>query len=97
MLIIDVRTPSFITKIKDYQQARIQTTATFALANLEKFTVSEKSGKRCEIGETLDKIGKPGNFEEVNFFPVSAPGMLGIIEIKDKRAKLKFFKGLYPI
>ena len=28
-------------------QARIQTTATFALANLEKF-VSEKSGKRCE-------------------------------------------------
>ena len=23
--------------------------------------------------ETLDKIGKPGNFEEVHFFPVSAP------------------------
>ena len=22
---------------------------------------------------TLDKIGKPGNFEEVHFFPVSAP------------------------
>ena len=27
-----------------------------------------------KIGETLDKIGKPGNFEDVHFFPVSAPG-----------------------
>ena len=25
------------------------------------------------FGETLNKIGKPGNFEEVHFFPVSAP------------------------
>ena len=25
------------------------------------------------IGETLDKIGKSGNFEEVHFFPVFAP------------------------
>ena len=23
--------------------------------------------------EILDKIGKPGNFEEIHFFPVSAP------------------------
>ena len=27
-----------------------------------------------KTGETFDKIGKPGNFEEVNFFPASAPG-----------------------
>ena len=52
-------------------QARIQTTATFALANLEKF-VSEKSGKRCE------KLGKYwiNREKEVNFFPVSAPAYL---------------------
>ena len=36
-------------------QARIQTTATFALANLEKFTKSAPSGKRC------DKSGKHWN------------------------------------
>ena len=30
-------------------------------------------GNVVKIGETLDKIGKPGNFEEVHFFPVSAP------------------------
>ena len=53
---------------------RIQTTATFAFANLEKLTKSTLSGKRCEkIGEILDKIGKSGNFEEIHFFPVSAP------------------------
>ena len=27
-----------------------------------------------KIGEKFDKIGKPGNFEKVHFFPVSAPG-----------------------
>ena len=48
-------------------QAQIQTTATFALANLEKFC----QGNVVKIGEILDKIGKPRNFEEV---PVSAPG-----------------------
>ena len=43
------------------------------LRTLKNF-VGEKSGKCCEkIGETFDKIGKPGNFEEVHFFPVSAP------------------------
>ena len=26
-----------------------------------------------KIGEILDKIGKPGNFEVVHFFPVSVP------------------------
>ena len=26
-----------------------------------------------KIGQSLDKIGKPGNFEEFHFFPVSAP------------------------
>ena len=26
-----------------------------------------------KVGEILDEIGKPGNFEEVHFFPVSAP------------------------
>ena len=30
-------------------------------------------GNVVKIGETLDKIGKPGNFEEAHFFPVSAP------------------------
>ena len=40
--------------------------------------VSEKLGKRCEkIGEILNKIGKPGNFEEVHFFPVSPPDHSG--------------------
>ena len=43
------------------------------LRKLKNF-VGEKSGKRFwKIGETLDKIGKLGNFEEVHFFPVSAP------------------------
>ena len=59
-------------------QAWIQTTTTFALANLEKFTkillvknrgnVIKKSGKHW-----IKFPGKPGNFEDVNFFPVSAP------------------------
>ena len=51
-------------EIKITSQARIQTTATVALANL------------CKIGEKLDKIGKPGNFEKVNSFPVSAPASI---------------------
>ena len=48
-------------------QERIQTTTTFALANLEKFTESALSGKRC------DKIVKPLNFEEVHFLSVFEP------------------------
>ena len=35
-------------------------------------------GKIAKIGETFNKIGKPGNFEEVHFFPVSAP----VLELK---------------
>ena len=46
------------------------------LRTLKNF-VSEKSGKRCEkIGATFYKIGKPGNFEKVNFFPVFAPDVI---------------------
>ena len=37
-----------------------------------------------KIGETFDKIGKPGNFEEVNFFPVSAPDHEALLSIFDK-------------
>ena len=44
----------------------IQTTATFAIANLEKFCL-------WKIGETLDKIGKPENFGEVHFFSWFSP------------------------
>ena len=48
------------------QRSHLRTLKTF---------VSEKLGKYCEkIGETLDKIRKPENFEEVHIFPVSAPG-----------------------
>ena len=55
-------------------QERIQTTTTLALANLEKFTKSALSGKRCEkSGKYWIKSEKPGNFEEVHFLPVSAP------------------------
>ena len=43
------------------------------LQSLKNF-VSEKSGKHCEKSSKYwKKIGKPGNFEEVHFFPVSAP------------------------
>ena len=45
------------------------------LRKLKNF-VGEKSGKRFwKIGEILDKFGKLGNFEEVHFFPVSAPAL----------------------
>ena len=70
LLIISIKPKMSWFKFKG--QARIQTTATFALANLEKF-VREIRETLWKIGETLNKIGKPGNFEEVNFFPVSAP------------------------
>ena len=49
-------------------QARIQTTATFALANLEKFCYWKIGETLRKIGETLDKIRKLGNFKEVHFF-----------------------------
>ena len=47
----------------------------FALANLENFVI-EKSGKRCKkSGRHQIKSGNREIVEEVNFFPVSAPGM----------------------
>ena len=51
------------------RQARIQTTATFALANLEKFCLWKIGKTLWKIGDILEKItGKPGNFEKVHFF-----------------------------
>ena len=57
---------------KDFNQAWIQTTATFALANLERFCYWKIGETLWKIGEILDKIGKPGNFKKVCFFTVSA-------------------------
>ena len=37
-------------------------------------------GNVVKIGEILDEIGKPRNFEEVYFFPVSAPAKLYVVE-----------------
>ena len=37
-----------------------------------------------KIGEALDKIGKPGNFEEAHFFSVSAPEHEALLSIFDK-------------
>ena len=55
LLIISIKPKMSWFKFKG--QARIQTTATFALANLEKF-VSEKSGKRCQkSGKYWIKLG----------------------------------------
>ena len=54
-------------------QARNQTTATFAIANLEKFTVSEKLGKYCI---------ESGNREILRrfiFFSVSAPAHFDLL------------------
>ena len=35
----------------------------------------------------MDKIGKPGNFEKVHFFPVSAPECY--VKIKDEEKNVK--------
>ena len=49
--------------------AQIQTTATFALANFEKFTVNEKSGKRCDkSGKHWIKSGNQENLRRFIFF-----------------------------
>ena len=69
VLILELKNIAFVY-LFEVEQARIQTTATFALANLENF-VREKSGKRCEKSDK--HLIKSGNFKEVNFFPVSVP------------------------
>ena len=41
----------------------------------------------------LDKIGKPGNFEEVHFFPVSVPAIFQYFasNVTDSFYLIKFF------
>ena len=46
------------------------------LRTLNNLLLVENRGNVVKIGEMLDKIGKPGNFEEVHFFPVSAPEII---------------------
>ena len=58
----------FDPKTHSVNQARIQTTATFALANLENICLWKIGETLWRIGEIFDKIGKPGNFEDVHFF-----------------------------
>ena len=74
-------------------QVRIQTTTTFALANLEIFCQWKIGETLWKIGEILDKIGKPGHFKDVHFFPVSAPDsyQIMIVQVIDMLKNFSMF------